>query len=363
MKNLCFIDFNISNVGGIERVLVSLCNELSEMYNVHIVSICGDVKDCHYNINSNIKCYSLGNPSESRIRGLIVKSSKKLIDYVRENDIDVVFMVGHFTPPIVLPIKPFVNSKFVFCDHGALMNQYDDKKAVIFRKLASKLCDKTVVLTERTLNDYIDKFGVKKDKMVCIYNWLDGELMKYTSEYDSESKMMLSCGRLSSEKGYDMLLDIAKGVFSKYPDWQWHIYGDGEQRPNLEKWIREENLERNVILKGSTDKMYEKYKHYGMYVMTSYREGLPLVLLEAKANHLPIISFDCLTGPSEIVRDGFDGYLIECYNKESMIKKICELIRNKEKRILFSQRSTGNLNLFDKTEILEKWISLINNLL
>ena len=155
MKNLCFIDFNISNVGGIERVLVSLCNELSEMYNVHIVSICGDVKDCHYNINSNIKCYSLGNPSESRIRGLIVKSSKKLIDYVRENDIDVVFMVGHFTPPIVLPIKPFVNSKFVFCDHGALMNQYDDKKAVIFRKLASKLCDKTVVLTERTLNDYI----------------------------------------------------------------------------------------------------------------------------------------------------------------------------------------------------------------
>lgn len=362
MKNLCFVDFNISNMGGIERVLVSLCNELSNDYNVHLVSICGDYNDCHYSIESKVKCYNIGNLSTFRIRNLITKSVGNLINYIKSNNIDIVFMVGHFTPPIVLPAKLFVKSKFVFCDHGALINQFDDKKAVMFRKLASKLCDKTVVLTDRTRDDYLKIFKIQENKIVCIYNWLDDDMNKFINVYNVNNKKILSCGRFTSEKGYDILVDVAKDVFKKFPDWKWHIYGDGPEFDDIQRRIESAKLDKFLVLRGATDNMYEKYKNYGIYVMTSYREGLPLVLIEAKANHLPIVSFNCLTGPAEIVRDGVDGYLIDCYDKKLMVQKICSLIEDENKRLAFSMRSGENLNLFDKRVILDKWVNLINNL-
>ena len=99
-----------------------------------------------------------------------------------------------------------------------------------------------------------------------------------------------------------------------------------------------------------------------MYVLPSYREGLPLVLLEAKANKLPIVSFDVVTGPREIVRDNVDGFLIPCYNKKLMAKKIIELIEKKELRLKFSNNSQENINKFSKQEIMKKWIDLIENI-
>ena len=106
--------------------------------------------------------------------------------------------------------------------------------------------------------------------------------------------------------------------------------------------------------------MYDIYKNYSIYVMTSYREGLPLVLLEAKANSLPIVSFDCLTGPSEIVRDGVDGYLIECYNEGKMVDKLSKLIENPCLRKEFSDKSRENLDKFGKNKIIKQWETLID---
>ncbi len=362
MKNLCFIDFNISAVGGIERVLTSLCNELCKDYNVHIVSITGDYKKCIYNINKNIKCFNIGCNSNERVRNIILKSFGCLKDYISKNNIDIVFMIGHYVPPIALPVKPFVKSKFVFCDHGALINQLDDKKAILFRKLGSKLSDKTIVLTERTMNDYQNILNIKKEKIDYIYNWLDDDIIKNSVDYNIDSNKILSCGRFGQEKGYDILIDVAKIVFERHPSWEWHIYGNGEKLEDVKNMIYNNNLQNNVMLMGVSNNMYDIYKDYSIFALTSYREGLPLVLLEAKANRLPIISFDCATGPSEIIQDNLDGYLIECYNKDEMANKICNMIEDRELRKRFSDNSIKNLDKFSKEIICKKWNNLIRSL-
>lgn len=94
--------------------------------------------------------------------------------------------------------------------------------------------------------------------------------------------------------------------------------------------------------------------------MTSRYEGLPMVLLEAKANKLPIISFDIDSGPSDIIRNNLDGYLIEPFDVEEMADKVNFLIESPEKRMIFSANSDVNLDKFSKKNILNKWLNLIN---
>ena len=96
-----------------------------------------------------------------------------------------------------------------------------------------------------------------------------------------------------------------------------------------------------------------------MYVLTSYREGLPLVLIEAKANALPLVSFDVISGPREIISHGEDGILIPPYDTEKMAEEIYELLEKPEKRLRLSENSQNNLDLFSKETILSQWKALI----
>lgn len=95
--------------------------------------------------------------------------------------------------------------------------------------------------------------------------------------------------------------------------------------------------------------------------LPSYREGLPLVLLEAKANKLPLVSFDCIAGPNEIITDGENGLLIDCYDKEMMARKICDLIESDSLRKRFSDNWLLNVEKFQKEKILKVWLDLIES--
>ena len=104
------------------------------------------------------------------------------------------------------------------------------------------------------------------------------------------------------------------------------------------------------------------YPKHSIYVMTSYFEGLPLVLLEAKKFKLPIVSFNCPTGPSEIVRHGINGFIIDNFNVNEMANKICDLIENEKLRWEFSCNANLDVDKFSKDVILEKWMKLIEDL-
>lgn len=361
-KNICFVDYDFSVMGGVEKVLKDLAENLSTEYSVHIISICSKGKDIYYDINNkNIEYHAIceGFP---RIREAVTKSFSPLRSYIKKNSIDIVFIMGYYPIPILMPIKPFVKTKFIFCDHGSIENQLGDRKAVTFRKLAAKFCDKVVTLTQRNLDAYEKLFKTKSKKLECIYNAIDEEIFDYVAdEYDIKSKKIITAGRFTAEKGFDMLVDVANIVLNKHTDWTWDLYGDGEEFESIKNRVNQLGLSDRLILKGRSNEIYKKYKDYSIYVLPSYREGLPLVLLEAKANHLPIVAFDVLTGPREIVSDKENGFLIPCYDKELMAEKICCLIENEELRESFSNRSYDNIDLFKKDSIMRKWVKIIEN--
>ena len=91
---------------------------------------------------------------------------------------------------------------------------------------------------------------------------------------------------------------------------------------------------------GKTDNMYQKYKDYSLYVMTSRFEGFALVNIEAHYFQLPVVSFNCNCGPDEIIQDGINGFIIDCFDVESMADKINFLIENKDERVKMSNNTS-----------------------
>lgn len=142
-----------------------------------------------------------------------------------------------------------------------------------------------------------------------------------------------------------------------------HFWRDGILEKNLRLQIKNLHLDKNIEILPARKNIQEEYLKNSMYVMTSHFEGFPMVLLEASQLGLPCISFNCNYGPSEIIQDGFDGFLIEQGNISSLAEKIITLIENQNLRLLFSERSIKKMEKFSIDNIMLHWTNLFSELL
>lgn len=364
--NICFLKMDMTIKGGSERVASLLMNELAKEKNNNIYSVSINRKNsqCAYSLDRRIEEFYLTSDGK-RVRYKYFKILSEFRKFLKINKINLILCIGMAGSTIGILSKIGLNIKIICCEHSNLLNFYDNGyQQRLSQWLAAKFSNKIITLTQRDEINYQKRFNISKKKLEYIYNFIDENLLNDKIEYSLESKKIISVGRLVKVKGFDRLIEIAKLVFEneKTKNWEWHIYGEGLERENLEQLIKKYNLEKKVILKGNVENIYELYKEYSFYVMTSYFEGLPMVLLEAKANSLPIISFDINTGPSEIIRDNVDGYLIQDSNIEEMKDKILELIINENNRKRFALNTRENLYRFDKKEIIGKWIKIIGGI-
>lgn len=123
-------------------------------------------------------------------------------------------------------------------------------------------------------------------------------------------RLILGVGRLGEEKGFTALVTSFSMLAERYPDWDLAIIGEGDERRRLESMVDRLGLNRRVHLPGRIGNLADWYLRADVFALTSRFEGFPNVLLEAMSHGLPAVSFDCLTGPSSIIRDQVDGILV-----------------------------------------------------
>lgn len=363
MKNICFFSCDYQ-MGGANTVAVKLANGLCDKYNVFFVAA-HDTEETAYgkeNIDKSIRYFNFGLSKERiiKMRGKVMPRMKR---FIKEHEIDLVFAIGYYAAFYIAPIFwKNKKCKFVFCEHGAPANQIADKKGTLMRKINVRAFDMTVALTKRSEADFVTLIGAKPSKVTTIYNWIDDKPSEDGESYRADVKKILTVGRISGEKGFDMLADIARDVFARFPDCEWHIMGDGPERADFENRIKEYGIEKNIVMHGSVADACRYFGEYSVMALTSYREGLPLVLLEAKAKKLPCISFDVVTGPSEIIRDGVNGYLIPMYDKGLFADKLCALMQDESLRKRFSDNACLDIEKFKPQKILAEWIALTEKL-
>lgn len=214
-----------------------------------------------------------------------------------------------------------------------------------------------VALTEKDRDELSLRF--KPKLCICIPNASPFAIQAYEA-YEREH-VILAIGRLGRQKGFDMLLEAFAKIQDKIPEWRLSIVGDDYgEKANLERIIKELDI-KNALLEPATSNISEYYKKAAFFVLSSRFEGLPMVLIESMSFGLPIVSFDCPTGPSLLVNEE-NGFLVENGRIELLADAMLELAKNEKMRIekaLASQKRAMN---YTKEKINDLWQGLLQSL-
>ena len=149
---------------------------------------------------------------------------------------------------------------------------------------------------------------------------------------DSDAKVVVAAGRLNRQKGFDLLVPAFAAVARRHPEWRLRIYGSGPERARLQTLIDEHGAGDRIALLGRSDRLVEAMAEASIFALSSRWEGFPMVLLEAIAIGLPIVSFDCPTGPRDIVGDGHGGVLVPPEDVDAFTAALGDLIGDPARR-------------------------------
>lgn len=175
-------------------------------------------------------------------------------------------------------------------------------------------------------------------------------------------KQVIFVGRLNEQKGLEYLIETWERVHQKHKDWILQIYGDGEQRELLLHLISEAKLKDAVVVNHSTRQIMDKYLESSIFLLTSRFEGFGMVLIEAMACGVPVVSFDCPWGPADIIKNGEDGFLVEYLNTTEAAEKVVQLIESPELRMKMGIRARENVQRYGRNTVMKQWIELFYSL-
>jgi len=170
---------------------------------------------------------------------------------------------------------------------------------------------------------------------------------------------IVAIGRLDPQKGFDILLRSFARMAGEAPDWRLIIYGEGVMRNDLMALRDSLGLQGRADLPGLTDNVPEALSTAEIFVLSSRYEGFPNALLEAMACGVPVVSFDCRSGPSEIISNGDDGLLVERENEEALADAMLSLIRDPERRARLAAAAAKSVQRYDEDKVIDMWESLL----
>ncbi|MCQ2975606.1 MAG: glycosyltransferase [Bacteroidales bacterium] len=354
---ICFISKTFNNVGGIEKITCDLANSLSQKkFNANVLQLERKIHP-YYSFNEEVKLSSLKCKENKKIYVLI-----KLFFFLNFHRINRL-VIQNMNLGYISILRKFklVRTKIIFVDHSSL-NYYlsnNIQNEITKRIKYTKHADMVVALTSDNQRSYTEKLELPKSKVVCIPNFTN--LVANGNYYSESSTTIIAIGRLDKQKRFDLLLDAFSIVNKINQNWNLEIYGEGKERSSLQEKIDKLNLSKVVFLKGNYNSINEAMNNKSFLVASSEFEGFGIMLLEGLAFGMPLVSFDCYSGPSEMIKNGFNGYLANKLDVKDLADKICNMIANKELRSKMSQNAKLVYQNFEKEYVVQKWIDMFSN--
>ena len=365
--------------GGVERVLTLKANYFAEHfgYDITIILTEGKDKPLFYPLSDKIKVINLDINFEELWTCSFVKKAfvylkkqrifkKKLSDELMRIRPDITISLLRREINFINEIKDgskkigelHVNRanyrNFEAGDSNAIKNLF---AKYWMRSLVSHLkrLDRFVVLTEEdkaswTELDYVevipDPLAFEIDKVSPLTN-----------------KRVIAVGRYVYQKGFDLLLQAWAKVEEQHSDWELAIYGMGDRTP-YEQIVEELHIDRTRChLNGPTDDIKQEYLNSSLFVFSSRFEGFGMVLIEAMACGLPVISFGCPCGPKDIVRHQEDGLLVPSGDVAKLSDAIHQLLFDDALRHQMASKAIVNVRRFQLGEIAERWRSVFKEVM
>lgn len=366
--SVTFILESAFNSGGMERMLATIANALSDSYHITVLTAFNEGEEDFFPFKENVRRVDLGIE-----RGKYPKTNdqkreykKRLDDWLMGNHQDVTVSLGSLEFFFLPDIKD--GSKKVFWFHFAFNYDLMTSRYTRFQWLNScighlkrrrririaKKFDKVIVLSKNDLKSWRKYLN----NVTYIYNpiTINPKLV-----VDYRVKRAIAVGRIEYQKGFDYLVKVWTKVHDNYPNWQLDIYGGGAKNDidGLQKQIDASNLHGIVNIKGRTDDIAKAFSVHSIMILSSRYEGFGLVLVEAAACGLPLVSFDCEQGPSEIIEEGKNGYLVSPIgNINGMANAIYKLIQDENLRKSMGAKAKQMSEQFSLGKVYKEWLNL-----
>lgn len=238
-----------------------------------------------------------------------------------------------------------------------------------------KNVDALIVLTDKQKLDIVNRFG-HKDKVHVIPNYYDANVTKpkglksifsnkkdNTSQIERDMSKVVIVSRFAGIKNIDHTIKAFKKVVSEVPEAKLEIWGSGDKKKEYADMIESLNLSDNVFIKGYAQSPEKIYQSGGLSVLTSNAEGFSLAVMESMANNTPVVSYNIRYGPSDMIEDGVNGYLIEKSDIDALSEKIIQMLKNPEKTKDMGNEAKNTIQTkFSKEIYQELWFSLTDTL-
>ncbi|MCG5260316.1 glycosyltransferase family 4 protein [Cupriavidus gilardii] len=350
---VCFLTGTLNAFAGAERMTAVIANELARRgYAVHIVSL-WDAASC-FELEPTVRHEALfaQRPSFKR---RYVDTVLGIRRYVKRHRIDVLIEVDTMLTLFTLPACVGLPIRRIAWEHCNFDQDLGRRARRIARRLAARNCEHVVVLTDRDRRKW--EAALRCRNIVVIPNALP--LAMPVEPAPVTSKIALAVGRLTHAKGFDVLLHAWALVHRQCPDWRLDIVGDGELRDELVNQRDALGLQHCVRLLPARKELEPLYRQASLFCLPSRYEGFGLVLLEAMAFGLPVVSTDCETGPRELLTGRDVAIVVRPDDAAAFGTAICSLIREPNRAMAIGQAGRAFAARYEAPAIGRQWETLL----
>ena len=377
---LVFLYPNLTQKAGTERVIIDKANYLADNcgYDIVLLTYEHGSHPIGYPISSKIKHIDFN------IRFHLLYKYNRIFRFVKKIKLSRTLQerynafIDEFSPDIVTTVTYYIEAlkvvskcptkyKRVLESHVdmnfLLFNDPTTKKNAITRIRLfcesrgvihfAKKFDLLVSLTQQDANNWS-----KYLKTTIITNMIHTD--KDGGYSDLKNRRVIFAGRYSKEKGLSELYKIWELVYQKHPNWHLDLFGSGPLHDALV--IKAKELNINIHVNESTDNIFKEYRKSSILVLCSVFEAFGLVIPEAMSCGLPVVSFDCPFGPSHIITDSKDGYIIPNRDIPLFAHRVCDLIESEELRRKIGQEAILTAKQYVPELIVRQWEQLYHNL-
>jgi GalNAc-alpha-(1->4)-GalNAc-alpha-(1->3)-diNAcBac-PP-undecaprenol alpha-1,4-N-acetyl-D-galactosaminyltransferase len=354
--------------GGAERAALLLAEGLNARgYQVSFITIFPDSRD-FYQISPQVTRISLGIDGRSPNAIAAIFNNIYRLGIIRQtiSSLQPDVIISFLYQTNVLTLLASLGSKcpIIVCEQN---NPQSSQIHPIWNRLRTwiyPLANK-VVSTSKGVDAYFSWLSPAKRKV--IYNPLAVELQNLQEALipaglNPETKWLIAMGRLTEQKGFDILLQAFARIAAQYPDWQLAILGEGELRVELEQLQQELGLQARVVMPGLIPNPFPlmQMPQAQLFVLSSRYEGFGNVIIEAMACELPVIATNCPSGPSEIISHDVNGLLVPNKDIIALAKAIEELICDEQKRKFLANNASKVIERFSVEKIIKMWEELFD---
>jgi glycosyltransferase involved in cell wall biosynthesis len=365
--------------GGVERVLTLKANYFAEHfgYDITIILTEGKDKPLFYPLSPKIKVVNLDINFEelwtcSFIKKIFVYLKKQRL-YKKEVEAELMRIRPDITISLLRREINFFNdikdgSKKIGELHVNRANyrNFEVGDANVIKNLFAKYWMRSLVSELKRLDRFVvlteeDKQAWSELSNVSVIP--DPLSFVPTQKSTLTEKRVIAVGRYVYQKGFDLLLQAWAKVEKEHDDWQLAIFGDGDRTP-YEQLMQQLSIdESRCHLNGPTSMIQQEYVNSSLFVFSSRFEGFGMVLVEAMACGLPVVSFDCPCGPKDIVKNGEDGLLVENGNVDALAYCLKIMMDDASLRQITSQNGKENVKRFRIEKIGTLWNELFTCIL